>query len=112
MDLSQRQEVRDLIREEVQKCNTTLPSGIRVCRFALLSKELDADDAEMTRTRKVRRNYVTQKYADVIEAFYSGQDEAELAATVTYEDGRQAIVRARLQMVDVEAAAGAEAPHV
>jgi long-chain acyl-CoA synthetase len=113
MDLSQRPEVLDLIREEVQKCNTTLPDGIRVRRFALLSKELDADDAEMTRTRKVRRNYVAQKYADVIEAFYSGKDEAELAAAVTYEDGRQATVRSRLRMVDVQAAAGAEAPaHV
>jgi long-chain acyl-CoA synthetase len=113
MDLSQRQEVLELIREEVRKCNTTLPDGIRVRRFALLSKELDADDAEMTRTRKVRRNYVAQKYADVIEAFYSGKNEADLTATVTYEDGRQATVRSRLRMVDVQAAAGTEAPvHV
>jgi long-chain acyl-CoA synthetase len=112
MDLSQRPEVLALIRDEIRKCNATLPDAIRVRRFALLSKELDADDAEVTRTRKVRRHYVAQKYADVIEAFYSGRDAAELAATVTYEDGRQATVRSRLRMVDVESAAEEEAVHV
>ena len=82
-------------------------------RFALLSKELDADDAEMTRTRKVRRQYVAEKYADVIEALYSGKDAAELAATVTYEDGRQASVRSRVQMMDVEPGTTAGVPaHV
>jgi long-chain acyl-CoA synthetase len=104
MDLSQRPEVRELIRGEVRKCNATLPDGIKVRRFLLLSKELDADDAEVTRTRKVRRYYVAEKYADVIEAFYSGRDEAELEATATYEDGRQTTIRSRVRMVDVDAA--------
>ena len=104
-DLSQRPEVRELIRDEVAKCNATLPDDLKVRRFLLLAKELDADDAEMTRTRKVRRYYVTEKYASVIEAFYSTQDEAELAASVTYEDGRQATVRSRVKVVDVEEAA-------
>ena len=109
MDLSQRQEVQDLIRDEVRKCNSTLPDGIRVRRVALLAKELDADDAEMTRTRKVRRQHVAQKYAPLIEAFYSGEEAAELAATVTYEDGRQANVCARLRIVEVDAATTMEA---
>src|SRR5215831_276107 len=100
-DLSQRSEVRELIRDEVAKCNATLPDDLKVRRFLLLAKELDADDAEMTRTRKVRRYYVAEKYATVIEAFYSSQDEAELAASVTYEDGRQATVRSRVRVVDV-----------
>ncbi len=104
MDLSQRPEVQELIRDEVTKCNATLPDDIKVRRFLLLAKELDADDAEMTRTRKVRRYYVAEKYADVIEAFYSGKEEAELAATVTYEDGRQATMRSRVRVVDVGAA--------
>jgi long-chain acyl-CoA synthetase len=104
MDLSQRPEVQELIRDEVTKCNATLPDEIKVRRFLLLAKELDADDAEMTRTRKVRRYYVAEKYADVIEAFYSGKEEAELAATVTYEDGRQATMRSRVRVMDVEAA--------
>jgi long-chain acyl-CoA synthetase len=104
-DLSQRPEVRELIRDEVAKCNATLPDDLKVRRFLLLAKELDADDAEMTRTRKVRRYYVAEKYASVIEAFYSSQDEAELAASVTYEDGRQATVRSRVKVVDVAEAA-------
>jgi long-chain acyl-CoA synthetase len=95
----------------VTKCNASLPDGIKVRRFLLLAKELDADDAEMTRTRKVRRHYVAEKYADVIEAFYSGQNEAELEATVTYEDGRQATIRSRVRMVDVEAATAARVPE-
>jgi len=101
-DLTQRWEARELIRDEVSKCNATLPDDLKVRRFVLLAKELDADDAEITRTRKVRRYYVSEKYASVIEAFYSGKDEAELAANVTYEDGRQATVRSRVQVVNVE----------
>jgi long-chain acyl-CoA synthetase len=61
--------VRALIREEIAKGNATLPDATKVRRFLLLTKDLEADDAEMTRTRKVRRRYVAEKYAPVIEAF-------------------------------------------
>src|SRR5881392_3682253 len=71
-DLSQKPEVRELIREEVRKCNATLPDVTKVRRFLLLTKDLDADDAEVTRTRKVRRRYVAEKYAPVIDAIYAG----------------------------------------
>src|SRR5918996_727536 len=71
MDLSQKPDVRGLIRDEIEKINETLPDSSRVRRFLLLTKDLDADDAEITRTRKVRRRYVAEKYANVIEAFYS-----------------------------------------
>ena len=109
MDLSQRPEVRDLIRDGGRQVQpATLPDRIRVRRFLLLAKELDADDAEITRTRKVRRQYVAEKYAAVIEALYSGKDETELATTVTYEDGRQATIRSRVQMVDVSPTAQAQ----
>jgi len=101
-DLSQRPEVRELISEEVRKCNATLPEELRVRRFLLLAKELDADDAEITRTRKVRRHYVAEKYAKVIDALYSGMQEAELAADVTYEDGRQTTIRSRAKVVDLK----------
>ena len=73
MDLSQKPEVRALVREEIAKANATLPATIRVRRFLLLTKDLEADDAEMTRTRKVRRRFIVEKYADVIEAFYAGR---------------------------------------
>ena len=101
-DLSQKPEVRELIREEVRKCNATLPDVTKVRRFLLLTKDLDADDAEVTRTRKVRRGYVAEKYATVIDAFYGGRDEVELTTTITYEDGRQAVLRSLARVQDAE----------
>jgi len=101
-DLSQKPEVRELIREEVRKCNATLPDVTKVRRFLLLTKDLDADDAEVTRTRKVRRGYVAEKYATVIDAFYGGRDEVELTTTITYEDGRQAALRSLARVQDAE----------
>jgi long-chain acyl-CoA synthetase len=106
-DLAQKPEVRGLIREEIAKVNATLPDAIRVRRFLLLSKDLDADDAEITRTRKVRRNYVAEKYANVIEAFYTGGQDVELTSSVTYEDGRTATIQSRVRIEDVEAGAPA-----
>jgi len=102
MDLSQKPEVRALIRDEIRKCNETLPEAGKVRRFLLLTKDLEADDAEMTRTRKVRRRFVAEKYVTVIEAFYGGRDEVELAATITYEDGRQAVLKSRVRVEDAE----------
>jgi long-chain acyl-CoA synthetase len=101
MDLSQKPEVRELIREEIAKGNTTLPAGTRIRRFLLLTKDLEADDAEMTRTRKVRRRFVFEKYARVIDAFYSGEDEVALSTVITYEDGRQATIQSRVSIADV-----------
>ena len=102
MDLSQKPEVRELIRGEILKCNATLPEATRIRRFLVLTKDLDADDAEMTRTRKVRRRHVAEKYAAFIDAFYSGRDEVEVDTTVTYEDGRQGTVRSRVRIGGVE----------
>ncbi|HXJ77525.1 MAG TPA: AMP-binding protein [Candidatus Methylomirabilis sp.] len=104
MDLSQKAEVRDRIREEIRKGNETLPDATKIRRFLLLTKDLEADDNEVTRTRKVRRRFVADKYAAVIDAFYSGQDEVELTSTITYEDGRQASIRSRVRIEDVEGA--------
>ena len=104
-DLSQKPEVSELLREEIRKGNETLPESTRIRRFLLLTKDLEADDAEMTRTRKVRRRFVAEKYAAVIEAFYSGGKAVELEATVTYEDGRQAVMKSRVRVEDVDAPA-------
>jgi long-chain acyl-CoA synthetase len=103
MDLAQKPEVRELIREEIAKVNETLPDTTKIRRFLLLTKDLDADDAEVTRTRKVRRRFVAEKYAPVIEAFYTGRDEVELTTAITYEDGRQASIQSRVRIEDVEA---------
>jgi long-chain acyl-CoA synthetase len=96
MDLSHKPEVAKLIAEEVAKINATLPESARVRRFLLLSKELEADDAEITRTRKVRRRFVAEKYADVIEAFYGGADSVELTLEITFEDGRQGMLKSMI----------------
>jgi long-chain acyl-CoA synthetase len=102
MDLSQKAEIRELIGEEIAKGNATLPESTKVRRFLLLTKDLEADDAEMTRTRKVRRRFIFEKYAPVIEAFYGGADEVGLSTMITYEDGRQSTIQSRVRIADVE----------
>jgi long-chain acyl-CoA synthetase len=104
MDLSQKPEVREVVREEIRKGNQTLPEAAKIRRFLLLTKDLEADDAEMTRTRKVRRRFVAERYAPVIDALYGGKDEVELSTTITYEDGRQAVIQSRVRIEDVEGA--------
>ena len=105
MDLSQKAQVREMIRDEIRRGNETLPEGTRIRRFLLLTKDLEADDAEITRTRKVRRRYVADKYATVIDALYGGAAEAELSTSITYEDGRQATIQSRVSIEDVAEAA-------
>ena len=109
MDLSGKPEVRELIREEVAKCNVTLPDSTKIRRFLLLTKDFEADDAEMTRTRKLRRRHIVEKYAGLIDALYAGQRDVEVTTAITYEDGRQAQIRSRIVIEDVEAPAGARA---
>jgi long-chain acyl-CoA synthetase len=110
MDLSQKPEVRELIREEVRKCNETLPESTRVRRFLLLTKDLDADDAEMTRTRKVRRRFIGDKYQPLVTALYSGADHAAIETAVRFEDGRTGTIKADLAIRDMTAQAAAPAP--
>jgi long-chain acyl-CoA synthetase len=105
VDLSQKPEIRGLVREEIGKINESLPASQRIRRFLCLTKDLEADDAEMTRTRKVRRAFVAERYAPVIDAFYGGSHDVELATVVTYEDGRQATMKSRVHVEDVEEAA-------
>jgi long-chain acyl-CoA synthetase len=101
-DLSVKPEVRELVRDEIKKCNASLPAASRISRFMLLNKEFDADDNEITRTRKIRRRFVAEKYAAVIEAFYSGAREVELSTEITYEDGRKATLNSTITIDDVE----------
>lgn len=72
----------------------------QIARFLVLHKELDADDGEMTRTRKVRRRIVEEKFADLLDALYSGKTEQYTETEVTYEDGRKGKISATLQMID------------
>lgn len=100
-DLSQKPAVYDLVRRYVQTANQDLPPAARIQRFLLLHKELDADDAELTRTRKVRRNVISQRYEDLISALYSSSDYLDVQTTITYQDGRTAALRTRLRIETV-----------
>ncbi len=103
-DLAQKPEVYDLIAEEVERVNRDLPDGTRINKYVLLHKELDPDDEEVTRTRKVRRGFVAKKYADIIEALYSEARSVGVTSVITYQDGRQATVRTELAIRRVGAA--------
>jgi long-chain acyl-CoA synthetase len=86
-DLAQKPAVYQLIAEEVHRANHDLPESIRVRRFLLLHKQLDPDDDEITRTRKVRRGVIHERYGDLIEALYGDADSVTVTSTVTYQDG-------------------------
>ncbi len=101
-DLSAKPEVRRLIGEEIRRCNATLPAAAAIRRFLLLNKELDADDNEITRTRKIRRPFVAEKYAALIEALYGRQRDVEVTTDITYEDGRTGKLKSRVTIEDVE----------
>jgi long-chain acyl-CoA synthetase len=100
-DLASKAPVRDLVRECVEKVNADLAAdprlaGSQIHRFAILHKELDADDGELTRTRKVRRGFIGEKYATIVDALYSGIEHCIVEAQVRFEDGRVGSVRADL----------------
>jgi long-chain acyl-CoA synthetase len=100
-DLSAKPEVRQLIGEEIAEVNASLPDAARIHRYLLLNKEFDADDNEITRTRKIRRRFVADKYAAVIEAFYRGDREVEVTTEITYEDGRKGALTSTITIEDV-----------
>jgi long-chain acyl-CoA synthetase len=111
-DLSQKPEVVELIRQEVERVNGSLLEDAvlrdaQIKRFLILHKELDPDDEEITRTRKVRRGYIAQKYALLIDALYGDRDRVQVEARVTYEDGRTGTVRADVRICEVATPAGA-----
>ncbi len=95
-DLAQKKEVYDLIGREVERVNRDLPETTRIRKYLLLHKELDPDDEEVTRTRKVRRKFVAQKYANIIEALYSDAGVVPVTSVITYQDGRQATIQTEL----------------
>jgi long-chain acyl-CoA synthetase len=102
-DLSAKPEIRRLITHEIARCNADLPLAAAVRRFMLLNKEFDADDNEITRTRKVRRRFIADKYQAVVEALYAGVEAVELAAEITLEDGRKTVLRSLIAINDIEA---------
>lgn len=101
VDLSQKSEVYDLIREDIHRVNESLPEYSRVKRFVILHKEFDADEAELTRTRKLRRGALQKKYGDLLEAIYGDQRKVHVSAEVKYRDGRTGVVETELHVADV-----------
>jgi long-chain acyl-CoA synthetase len=100
-DLSSRGEVYALLQKEVEAVNATLPPAQRIARFLLLYKELDADDGELTRTRKVRRGVISEKYGDIIEAIYRGEKNIPVDTMIRFQDGTTQRVRTALRVVDL-----------
>ena len=106
-DLAQKPEVYQLIKECVEKVNADLSAdallaGSQVSRFLVLHKELDADDGELTRTNKVRRGFIAEKYQPLIDALYDGKTEQFIETVVKFEDGRSGSVSATLQISDAK----------
>ncbi len=105
-ELAAHPQVYEMIQEHVEEVNRSVArdemlSGCQIHRFLILHKELDADDGEMTRTRKVRRRVIEEKYADLITALYDGSHSIHTETEVTYEDGRKGRISATLEIRDV-----------
>jgi long-chain acyl-CoA synthetase len=106
-DLAGKPEVYELIRDCVEKVNADLAAderlaGSQISRFLVLHKELDADDGELTRTRKVRRGHIAEKYQVLIDALYGGKAAQYIETQVKFEDGRTGMVAAELKIADAK----------
>ncbi|MBT9598578.1 MAG: AMP-binding protein [Vitreoscilla sp.] len=106
-DLAQKPEVYEMVRDCVEQVNADLArdellAGSQIHRFLILHKELDADDGEMTRTRKVKRGYISDKYQVLVDAMYGGRAEQFIETAVKFEDGRTGSVSATLKIQDVK----------
>jgi long-chain acyl-CoA synthetase len=106
-DLAQKSEVYQLVKECIEKVNADLAAdellaGSQVSRFLVLHKELDADDGELTRTNKVRRGFIAEKYNVLVDALYNGASEQFIETQVKFEDGRTGSVSATLKLSDAQ----------
>jgi long-chain acyl-CoA synthetase len=116
LELAANAEVYAMIEKRVDAVNHALSlepvmAGAQIRRFLVLPKELDADDGEMTRTQKVRRRFVAERYASLIEGLFNDASEASIRATITYEDGRKGKLDATVRIVDLRPYPPARAPH-
>jgi long-chain acyl-CoA synthetase len=98
--------VYEIIARHVEEVNRSLSeeevmAGAQIRRFLILHKELDADDGELTRTQKLRRGHITERYAPLIEAFYDGSAAADISTEVTFEDGHKGVIAARVAIRDM-----------
>jgi len=96
--LSALPEVYEKLSEEIEKVNDTLPDAQKINKFILLYKELDADDGELTRTRKVRRTVIADKYGDIIDSIYDNKDMVDIDTVITFQDGGSSRIKTQLKV--------------
>ncbi|AMV70435.1 long-chain fatty acid--CoA ligase [Desulfuromonas carbonis] len=106
INLSAQESVYALIRKEVETVNASLPAVQQIRKFLLLYKQLDADDGELTRTRKVRRGVIKEKYAEIIDTIYSDQELVHIDTVITFQDGNKSRVQTDVRVVDLGRSAG------
>ncbi|MFC2122368.1 AMP-binding protein, partial [Bacteroidota bacterium] len=97
-DLSQKPEVISLVTKDIERVNKSIPVYSRIKTFANLHKELDPDEAELTRTRKLRRGFLKERYGGLIEAIFNNQPEFEAEAQITYRDGRKGTIKTTVKI--------------
>ena len=107
IDLASREEVLSLVRECIERVNADLArepevANSQIRRFLILHKELDADDGELTRTRKVRRAFIADRYRGLLDALYGGKDSVHVEMQVKYEDGRSGMLAADVAIRDAK----------
>jgi len=100
-ELSQKSEVYDLVQKQIEESNKDLPEPARIQRFVNLYKVFDADDEELTRTSKLRRAFVENRYKDIVNGLYSEADVVHMDTTITYEDGREQRIKMDLRIRNV-----------
>jgi long-chain acyl-CoA synthetase len=100
-DLSQKPQVSDLVLNDIRRINAVLPDWARVKKYLLFHKEFDPDEAEMTRTRKIRRSFMEDKYRALVDSLYSNAEEVIAEAPITYQDGRKGIVKTTITIRDL-----------
>jgi long-chain acyl-CoA synthetase len=101
VDLSQKEEIANLIKHDLVRVNSYIPEPSRVRRYVLLHKEFDPDEAELTRTRKLRREFMEKRYKPLIDGLFSDKDSIMVDASVTYRDGRKGTVSTMIQVRDI-----------
>jgi long-chain acyl-CoA synthetase len=107
-EIAQHPRVYQMLKQHVAEVNRSLAAegamaGAQIRRFLILHKELDADDGELTRTLKVRRGLIGERYAPLVTALYDGSAAADISTAVTFEDGRRGTISARLRIEDMAA---------
>jgi long-chain acyl-CoA synthetase len=106
VDLSTKPEVYDLVQKDVERVNASLPEAAQIKKFVLLHKEFDPDEAELTRSRKLRRRFMRERYKELLDAMYSDKEDVTVEAQVTYRDGRTGTISTNLKIKSLEKVTG------